>query len=47
MLGLHIGFRPGMLDLVGKSKWDAWNGVKGTSKEDAEAKYIATVQALL
>ncbi|KAJ6532038.1 Acbp from Moniliophthora Perniciosa [Mycena capillaripes] len=32
--------RPGMLDFTGKAKWDAWNGVKGTSTEDAYKKYV-------
>jgi len=32
--------RPGMLDFKGKAKWDAWNGLKGTSKEDAMTKYV-------
>lgn len=32
--------RPGMLDFTGRSKWDAWNKVKGMSKEDAEKEYI-------
>ncbi|XP_041613553.1 acyl-CoA-binding protein-like [Vulpes lagopus] len=27
--------RPGLLDLRGKARWDAWNQLKGTSKEDA------------
>ncbi|XP_058520182.1 acyl-CoA-binding protein-like [Ochotona princeps] len=27
--------RPGMLDLKSKAKWDAWNELKGTSKESA------------
>ena len=38
--------RPGMLDFKGKAKWDAWNGLKGTSKADAEKKYIAKVASL-
>ncbi|KAK3824996.1 MAG: diazepam binding inhibitor-like protein [Benniella sp.] len=40
--------RPGMmsLDLAAKAKWDAWNGKKGTSKEDAEKEYIALVAEL-
>ncbi|XP_060043856.1 acyl-CoA-binding protein-like [Erinaceus europaeus] len=25
----------GMWDLKGKTKWDSWNEIKGTSKEDA------------
>jgi len=38
--------RPGMMDFKGKAKWDAWNGRKGTSKEDAETAYIAKVVQL-
>ncbi|CAG7816153.1 unnamed protein product [Allacma fusca] len=33
--------RPGMLDLKGKAKWDAWNSLKGTSQETAKEKYVA------
>ncbi|KAF8896479.1 acyl CoA binding protein-domain-containing protein [Infundibulicybe gibba] len=39
--------RPGMLDFVGKAKWDAWNEVKGTSKADAHAKYVEKLLAVL
>jgi len=38
--------RPGMLDLKGKAKWDAWDGNKGMSKDDAMAKYVAKVGEL-
>uniref|UniRef100_UPI00398F4328 acyl-CoA-binding protein n=1 Tax=Pristiophorus japonicus TaxID=55135 RepID=UPI00398F4328 len=38
--------RPGMLDLKGKAKWDAWNGRKGTSKEEAMKMYVSKVQEL-
>lgn len=38
--------RPGFLDFAGKAKWDAWNGRKGTSKEDAEKAYIEKVEEL-
>ncbi|XP_075256800.1 acyl-CoA-binding protein-like [Convolutriloba macropyga] len=38
--------RPGMLDLKGKAKWDAWNALKGKSKEDAETEYIAKVEEM-
>ena len=38
--------RSGMFDLKGKAKWDAWNGRKGMSTADAEAKYIAKVKEL-
>ena len=36
-----------MLDFAGKAKWDAWESVKGTSKQDAETKYITTVNELI
>ena len=32
--------KPGMLQLEAKAKWEAWNKVKGTSKDDAMKKYI-------
>merc|ERR1711976_569406 len=35
--------RPGMIDFAGKAKWDAWNGKKGTSQDDAKAAYVAYV----
>ena len=38
--------RPGMLDMKGKAKWDAWNGKKGMSQDDAKAAYIAKVESL-
>jgi diazepam-binding inhibitor (GABA receptor modulating acyl-CoA-binding protein) len=37
----------GMFEFEAKAKWDAWNSVKGTSKEDAQAAYIALVEQLL
>ncbi|XP_022310007.1 acyl-CoA-binding protein-like [Crassostrea virginica] len=38
--------RPGMLDLKGKAKWDAWNGKKGMNKEAAEQAYITKVEQM-
>ncbi|MCV2423903.1 acyl-CoA-binding protein, partial [Paucibacter sp. DJ4R-1] len=32
--------RPGMMDFTGKAKWDAWNSVKGKSKEAAQKDYV-------
>jgi acyl-CoA-binding protein len=32
--------KPGMLDLKGKAKWEAWNKQKGKSKEQAQQEYI-------
>ncbi|ENN70458.1 putative acyl-CoA-binding protein [Dendroctonus ponderosae] len=39
--------RPGMLDLKGKAKWDAWNGKKGVSQTEAKEQYIVKVQSLI
>ena len=33
--------RPGMMDLKGKAKWDAWKAKEGTSQDDAKAAYVA------
>ena len=38
--------KPGFGDLVGRAKWDAWNGVKGTSSEDAMQQYVDLVKSL-
>uniref|UniRef100_A0A8C9QWL8 Acyl-CoA-binding protein n=1 Tax=Spermophilus dauricus TaxID=99837 RepID=A0A8C9QWL8_SPEDA len=38
--------RPGMLDFKGKAKWDAWNQLKGTSKESAMKAYVDKVEEL-
>ncbi|KJE88664.1 hypothetical protein CAOG_00272 [Capsaspora owczarzaki ATCC 30864] len=38
--------RPGMFDLTGKAKWDAWEKLKGTSQADAKTRYIALVSTL-
>jgi acyl-CoA-binding protein len=41
------GERPGMLNIAGRLKYDAWEKVKGMSKADAEAAYVKKVQDLL
>jgi len=38
--------KPGFGDMVGRAKWDAWNGLKGTSSEDAMQQYIDLVESL-
>ncbi|XP_044522569.1 acyl-CoA-binding protein [Gracilinanus agilis] len=38
--------RPGITDFKGKAKWDAWNSLKGKSKEDAINAYIQKVEEL-
>ncbi|QHS10248.1 acyl-CoA-binding protein [Sinimarinibacterium sp. NLF-5-8] len=41
------GSRPGMLDMVGRAKYDAWAKLKGTSSDAAMQKYLDKVAALL
>ena len=41
------GSRPGMLDMVGRAKYDGWAKLKGMSKDDAMKKYTEKVSALL
>jgi diazepam-binding inhibitor (GABA receptor modulator, acyl-CoA-binding protein) len=38
--------RPGLFAMKEKAKWDAWNAVKGTSKDDAMKTYVAKVDSL-
>ncbi len=38
--------KPGFGDMVGRAKWDAWHGVKGTSSEDAMQQYIDLIDSL-
>lgn len=40
------GERPGFADMVGRAKWDAWNGMKGTTSEGAMQQYIDLVASL-
>ncbi|KAI9463210.1 acyl-CoA-binding protein [Lactarius psammicola] len=39
--------RPGLMNFTGKAKWDAWNERKGTSQEEAWAKYVERLIAVL
>jgi len=41
------GKRPGMMDIKGRFKYDAWASKKGLSKADAMDAYIALVKQLL
>jgi diazepam-binding inhibitor (GABA receptor modulating acyl-CoA-binding protein) len=38
--------KPGFGDMVGRAKWDAWNGLKGTSSEDAKRQYVDLIASL-
>ncbi|HEY1075620.1 MAG TPA: acyl-CoA-binding protein [Fontimonas sp.] len=41
------GSRPGMLDMVGRAKYDAWAKLKGTKPDAAMKAYVDKVAALL
>jgi len=41
------GDRPGMLDMVGRAKYDAWAKLKGLKPDQAMQKYVDKVTALL
>ena len=38
--------KPGFGDMIGRAKWDAWNGFKGTASEDAKQQYVDLIQSL-
>ncbi len=40
------GKRPGFTDMVGRAKWDAWNGLKGTPADQAMQDYIDLIEGL-
>jgi acyl-CoA-binding protein len=40
------GERPGFADMVGRAKWDAWNGLKGKSADEAMQEYVDLIESL-
>jgi acyl-CoA-binding protein len=38
--------KPGFSDMVGRAKWEAWDGFKGTSSEAAMQQYVALLDSL-
>ena len=40
------GKRPGFTDMVGRAKFDAWNGLKGTTPDAAMQDYIDLIESL-
>jgi acyl-CoA-binding protein len=38
--------KPGFADMVGRAKWDAWNGLKGTPRETAMQQYVDLIESL-
>lgn len=40
------GSRPGLLDVKGRAKFDAWASRKGMAQADARSRYVALVDEL-
>ncbi|HSN34506.1 MAG TPA: acyl-CoA-binding protein [Ideonella sp.] len=40
------GKRPGITDLVGRAKWDAWNETKGQTRDAAMQAYVELIDSL-
>jgi pimeloyl-ACP methyl ester carboxylesterase/acyl-CoA-binding protein len=40
------GKRPGMMDVVGRMKYDAWAALAGTAREEAMRRYVEEVESL-
>lgn len=38
--------KPSFTDVVGRAKWDAWNGFKGLSSDEAMQQYIDLIESL-
>lgn len=45
-MGDNADKKPGFGDMVGRAKWDAWNGLKGTAQETAMQQYIDLIASL-
>ncbi|XP_034467976.1 acyl-CoA-binding protein homolog isoform X2 [Hippoglossus hippoglossus] len=43
---VNIG-QPGMFDMKGKAKWNAWDSRKGMSKDDAMSAYITMAKEII
>jgi diazepam-binding inhibitor (GABA receptor modulator, acyl-CoA-binding protein) len=45
-VGDATGDRPGMMDFVGRAKYDAWASLKGKTIEQAQQAYVDLVESL-
>lgn len=45
-VGDNADKKPGFSDMVGRAKWDAWNGLKGTANAQAMQTYIDLIESL-
>jgi carboxylesterase len=44
--GDATGDRPGLMDMVGRAKYDAWMARKGLGRDDAMRQYVELVETL-
>jgi acyl-CoA-binding protein len=44
--GDNLDKKPGFSDMVGRAKWEAWNGFKGTDNKDAMQQYVDLIESL-
>lgn len=44
--GDATGSRPGMFDMVGRAKYDAWKDMAGIDPADAQQRYVELVRKL-
>lgn len=45
-LGDNEEKKPGLSDMIGRAKWDAWSKLKGVSPDDAMQQYIELIDSL-
>jgi len=46
-IGDAKGFRPGIFDIKGRAKYDAWKALKGQDADQSKEAYVALVESLL
>ena len=44
--GDNIEKKPSFSDMVGRAKWEAWNGLKGSASEQAMQQYVDLIESL-
>jgi len=44
--GDNVDKKPGFSDMVGRAKWEAWNGFKGTDSAAAMQQYVDLIESL-
>ena len=45
-VGDNADKKPGFSDMVGRAKWEAWNGFKGTNSDSAMQQYVELIESL-